>query len=193
MMGERHVDQEALFFGFSLERHVPVGHLLRAIDRFVDLSDLRARLAPFYSETGRSAANPDRSLIGSANSLFSHLNSLFARHRELREKTPGILAIPARPAPLFGLRTAEIPCYFPAEQGIQRKSNRAPAGSNSSLMLCSANVGNCALKSRDWRHFAPIRSGKGSPRESPRGTHHAKPRKLHDPIGLLGKTVLFKD
>ena len=25
MMGERHVDQEALFFGFSLERHVPVG------------------------------------------------------------------------------------------------------------------------------------------------------------------------
>ena len=63
MMGDRQVDQEALFFGFSLERHVPVGHLLRAIDRFVDLSDLRARLAPFYSETGRPSVDPEL-LIG---------------------------------------------------------------------------------------------------------------------------------
>lgn len=44
MMGERRVDQGALFFEFSLERHVPVGHLLRAIDRFVDLNELRAHL-----------------------------------------------------------------------------------------------------------------------------------------------------
>jgi hypothetical protein len=36
MMGERRV-QEALFYGFSLERHVPDDHLLRKIDRFVDL------------------------------------------------------------------------------------------------------------------------------------------------------------
>lgn len=34
-------------------------HLLRAIDRFVDLSDLRARLAPFYSETGRPSIDPE--------------------------------------------------------------------------------------------------------------------------------------
>ena len=38
MMGERRVMQEALFYGFSLERHVPEDHLLRKIDRFVDLS-----------------------------------------------------------------------------------------------------------------------------------------------------------
>jgi hypothetical protein len=38
MMGERRVMQEALFYGFSLERHVPDGHLLRKIDRFVDLT-----------------------------------------------------------------------------------------------------------------------------------------------------------
>jgi hypothetical protein len=37
MMGERRVMQEALFYGFSLERHVPDNHLLRKIDRFVDL------------------------------------------------------------------------------------------------------------------------------------------------------------
>ena len=42
MMGERRVVQEALFYGFSLERHVPVDHLLRKIDRFVDLSEVRA-------------------------------------------------------------------------------------------------------------------------------------------------------
>jgi transposase len=59
MMGERHVEQGAQFFEFSLERHVPAGHLLRAIDRFVDLGDLRARLSPFYSETGRPSVDPE--------------------------------------------------------------------------------------------------------------------------------------
>jgi transposase len=59
MMGERRVDQGALFFEFSLERHVPADHLLRAIDRFVDLNELRARLAPFYSETGRPSIDPE--------------------------------------------------------------------------------------------------------------------------------------
>jgi hypothetical protein len=41
MMGERRVMQEALFYGFNLERHVPDDHLLRKIDRFVDLSEVR--------------------------------------------------------------------------------------------------------------------------------------------------------
>jgi len=36
MMGQRQVDQAALFYAFSLERHVPASHLLRSIDRFVD-------------------------------------------------------------------------------------------------------------------------------------------------------------
>ena len=39
MMGPRQVDQAPLFYEFSLELHVPAAHLLRAIDRFVDLSD----------------------------------------------------------------------------------------------------------------------------------------------------------
>jgi hypothetical protein len=52
MMGERQVAQEALFYEFSLERHVPADHWVRAIDRFVDLSDIRAHLRPFYSEMG---------------------------------------------------------------------------------------------------------------------------------------------
>jgi transposase len=59
MMGERTVAQEALFYGFSLEGHVPAGHLLRSIDRFVDLSGLREQLRPFYSETGRPSIDPE--------------------------------------------------------------------------------------------------------------------------------------
>ncbi|MBB5712542.1 transposase [Sphingomonas xinjiangensis] len=52
MMGERTVAQKALFYSFRLERHVPGYHLLRSIDRFVDLLDIREQLRPFYSETG---------------------------------------------------------------------------------------------------------------------------------------------
>src|SRR5919106_2461430 len=59
MMGERAVSQEALFYGFSLERHVPADHLLRSVDRFVDLSGLREQLRPFYSETGRPSIDPE--------------------------------------------------------------------------------------------------------------------------------------
>jgi len=59
MMGERTVMQEALFYGFSLERHVPNEHMLRKIDRFVDLSGLRAELEPYYSNVGRPSIDPE--------------------------------------------------------------------------------------------------------------------------------------
>ena len=59
MMGERRSGQEALFYEFSLERHVPADHLLRSIDRFVDLDGLRCELAPFYSEMGRPSIDPE--------------------------------------------------------------------------------------------------------------------------------------
>src|SRR5690606_37293142 len=59
MMGERRVVQEALFYAFNLEGHVPDDHLLRAIDRFVDLEGIRERLRPYYSETGRPSIDPE--------------------------------------------------------------------------------------------------------------------------------------
>src|SRR5918912_4613250 len=59
MMGERRVRQEALFYEFSLERHVPEKHLLRSIDRFVELDGLRQELAPFYSQMGRPSVDPE--------------------------------------------------------------------------------------------------------------------------------------
>src|ERR1700680_2557739 len=58
MMGEARV-QEALFYEFSLEQHVPADHLLRSIDRFVDLSGIRKHLRPFYSEVGRPSIDPE--------------------------------------------------------------------------------------------------------------------------------------
>src|SRR4030081_2538794 len=59
MMGHRQVEQAALFYEFSLERHVPSDHLLRSIDRFVELGELRRELAPFYSAIGRPSVDPE--------------------------------------------------------------------------------------------------------------------------------------
>jgi transposase len=38
---------------------VPADHLLRSIDRFVDLSEVRRELAPFYSLMGRPSVDPE--------------------------------------------------------------------------------------------------------------------------------------
>jgi transposase len=59
MMGERAVRQEALFYGFNLDDHVPAHHLLRSIDRFVELTDIRRELAPYYSAIGRPSIDPE--------------------------------------------------------------------------------------------------------------------------------------
>ena len=42
-----------------LDTHVPADHLLRSIDRFVDLTGLRQELAPFYASTGRPSVDPE--------------------------------------------------------------------------------------------------------------------------------------
>ncbi|NIE81613.1 transposase [Asaia sp. As-1742] len=59
MMGERTGMQEALFYEFSLEQHVPERHMLRLIDCFVDLAAVRKHLQPFYSDTGRPSIDPE--------------------------------------------------------------------------------------------------------------------------------------
>src|ERR1700722_5896651 len=59
MMGDRQTDQPALFYEFSLEQHVPASHLLRSVDRFVDLGNIREHLRPYYSETGRPSVDPE--------------------------------------------------------------------------------------------------------------------------------------
>ena len=59
MMGHRQVEQAALFYEFSLERHVPTDHLLRSIDRFVELGEVRRELTSFYSTLGRPSIDPE--------------------------------------------------------------------------------------------------------------------------------------
>ncbi len=59
MMGNQGGAQERLFYSFSLDDHVPKDHLLRGVDRFLDLSELREHLTPFYSHTGRPSIDPE--------------------------------------------------------------------------------------------------------------------------------------
>jgi len=58
MMG-RQSDQPAFVYDFVLDKHVPAGHILRSIDRFVELDEIRVGLAPFYSNTGRPSIDPE--------------------------------------------------------------------------------------------------------------------------------------
>lgn len=46
-------DQAKLFYEFCLEDRVPSNHLLRKIDRFVDLSELRAHLTSLHDTDPR--------------------------------------------------------------------------------------------------------------------------------------------
>ena len=59
MMGQLPPDQNALFYDFCLEKHVPSDHLLRRIDILLDLSSLREHLADFYSTTGPPSIDPE--------------------------------------------------------------------------------------------------------------------------------------
>lgn len=61
MMGRQTGDQSQLFYLFNLERRIPAGHHLRRLNSIVTLvlADLRAKLAPFYSEIGRPSIDPE--------------------------------------------------------------------------------------------------------------------------------------
>jgi len=69
MLGPRQEAQAELFYEFSLEDHVPQDHLLRSIDRFVDLTIIRAHFADFHRHTGRPSVDPELLIRKSARSL----------------------------------------------------------------------------------------------------------------------------
>jgi transposase len=58
MMGRQEAAPQ-LFYDFRLDDHVPADHMLRGIDRFLDLTSLRIELTPFYSALGRPSIDPD--------------------------------------------------------------------------------------------------------------------------------------
>ena len=59
MMGQLPAAQNALFYDFSLEQHIPPDHLLRQINQFLDFGIIRNHLKPFYSHTGRPSIYPE--------------------------------------------------------------------------------------------------------------------------------------
>ena len=90
MMGPRQVEQGALFYNFSLDAHVPADHLLRSIDRFVDLARLRRELAPYYSQTGRPSVDPElmiriRALKASG---VEHVRVVLTKGGDVAEEAP---------------------------------------------------------------------------------------------------------
>src|SRR6056300_850977 len=59
MMGQLPAQQNALFYEFCLEKHIPEDHLLRQINQFIDFDQARVHLDPFYSHTGRPSIDPE--------------------------------------------------------------------------------------------------------------------------------------
>jgi transposase len=59
MMGRQDDRQQTLFYDFCLEDHVPQDHLLRQIAKVLDLTDVRQKLAPYYSAMGRPSLDPE--------------------------------------------------------------------------------------------------------------------------------------
>jgi transposase len=59
MMGQLSPNQNALFYDFCLDEHVPSEHLLRKIDQVLNLSQLRQHLSNYYSHTGRPSIDPE--------------------------------------------------------------------------------------------------------------------------------------
>src|SRR5712675_858502 len=59
MMGRLNHDQGQLFYSFCLEEVVPDDHLVRKIAAVLDLSWVRAELAPHYPDNGRPSIDPE--------------------------------------------------------------------------------------------------------------------------------------
>ena len=98
MMGERTVMQEELFYSFRIEDHVPQDHLLRSVDRFVDLTGIREHLKPFYSSTGRPSVDPELMirmlLIGYCMGIRCATDQPYRGHRRLEHDDPALFDRP---------------------------------------------------------------------------------------------------
>ena len=63
--------QDALFYEFSLEDHIPQNHMVRKLDALLDFRNLRTELAPYYSHTGRPSIDPAAQWTASLNKPVS--------------------------------------------------------------------------------------------------------------------------
>jgi transposase len=58
-MGHHSGNHGRLSYSFNPDDHVPADHLLRGIDDFLDLTDLRRHLGPVCSHTGLPPMDPE--------------------------------------------------------------------------------------------------------------------------------------
>ena len=71
MLGTQKVHAR-LFYEFDLETHIPADHLLRGIDRFLDLDGLHEEMRSFYSHTGRPSIDPELMIYDPAVHVYMH-------------------------------------------------------------------------------------------------------------------------
>ena len=93
-----------LFYHFRLEDQIPEDHVIRLIDKHVDLSFVRERLKPFYSSTGRASIDPEV-LLHLLHAVGRDANSHW-RHCVLRgshPERPDLFAIPTSGASLVAV------------------------------------------------------------------------------------------
>ena len=133
MMGRSSQDQEQLFYSFNLEEVVPDDHLVRAIARVLDLSWVRAELAPHYSHTRTPV---DRSGADDPDA-----------HRRLRVRHPlGTRAVPRGPAQprlslvLWPRHRGQYPRSF----GVSAHATSASATAISSAACSSVSSGHAS-------------------------------------------------
>jgi hypothetical protein len=62
-MGQQAGAQDELFYSFNLDAHVPADHLLRGVDRFLDLGELRQTPPSSTRPIGMSAPDSDLQLV----------------------------------------------------------------------------------------------------------------------------------
>ena len=59
LLGEGRLRPARLFYDFCLDDHVPADHLLRRIDRFLDLDSVRSQLKPSTAPSAGSRPDPE--------------------------------------------------------------------------------------------------------------------------------------
>lgn len=106
MMGRQENRQQALFYDFCLEDHVPQDHLLHRIAKVLDLSDVRQKLAPYYSAMGRPSLDPELMI---RMLLIGYLYGIRSERRLVEEVHLNLVPLVLRTWPQGrGARTIEL-------------------------------------------------------------------------------------
>ena len=119
MMGHQSDSQDKLFYSFNLDDHVPQNHLLRGINQFLDLSDLRQHLTQFYSHTGRPSIDPELMIRMSNGVQYFPSNSVHICQWSFKEPT-----------------SYKDLCFVPTVIGIRKKKWELTALFNTTVNPC---------------------------------------------------------